>query len=113
MRLRQTLVPRSRPAPDGRKSGGSQPTDISVINRRLLLAPPLPMTQVNGIQKMGKNRNRLLTSEVISTPGLTCEQPPRKTLAPRKALIRLLIRLKTLLGQEISSYSLDTVHHLS
>jgi len=33
-RLKETLVPRSRPAPDGRKSGGTQPTDISRINRR-------------------------------------------------------------------------------
>jgi hypothetical protein len=48
MRLRQTLGPRSRPAPDGRQSGGSQPTEISVSNRRLFLAPPLPMTQVTG-----------------------------------------------------------------
>jgi hypothetical protein len=37
-----TLVPRMRQAPDGGKEGGSQPTDISVINRRLLLAPPPP-----------------------------------------------------------------------
>ena len=29
--------------PDGPKEGGSQPTDISVINRRVLLAPALPM----------------------------------------------------------------------
>jgi hypothetical protein len=28
------LVPRVRQAPDGRKEGGSQPTDISKINRR-------------------------------------------------------------------------------
>ena len=28
------LVPRVRQAPDGGKEGGSQPTDISVINRR-------------------------------------------------------------------------------
>src|SRR5262249_57604881 len=42
-RLKQTLVPRARQAPDGRKEGGSQSTDISRINRRLFLAPPLPM----------------------------------------------------------------------
>jgi hypothetical protein len=29
------LVPRARPAPDGRQSGGSPPTDIRVIHRRL------------------------------------------------------------------------------
>lgn len=33
-RLRYTRVPRPRQAPDGRKSGGTQPTEISVINRR-------------------------------------------------------------------------------
>jgi hypothetical protein len=31
-----TLVPSMRPAPDGCHAGGSQATDISVINRRLL-----------------------------------------------------------------------------
>jgi hypothetical protein len=36
-------VPRVRQAPDGRKEGGSQPTDSSKINRRLLLAPALLM----------------------------------------------------------------------
>jgi hypothetical protein len=39
------LVPRMRQAPDGGKSGGTQPTDISVINRRVLLAPTLPIDQ--------------------------------------------------------------------
>jgi hypothetical protein len=34
-RLKQTRVPRARPAPDGRKSGGSQPPDSSRINRRI------------------------------------------------------------------------------
>jgi hypothetical protein len=29
------LVPRVRQAPDGRKSGGRQPTEISRINRRM------------------------------------------------------------------------------
>jgi hypothetical protein len=45
MRPTGTLVPRMRQAPDGCKEGGSQPTDISVINRRLLLAPALPIDQ--------------------------------------------------------------------
>jgi len=43
MRPIGTLVPRMRQAPDGGKEGGSQPTDISVINRRVLLAPALPI----------------------------------------------------------------------
>jgi hypothetical protein len=34
MRLRQTLVSRPRQAPDGYKQGGTQPTNISMINRR-------------------------------------------------------------------------------
>ena len=42
-----TLVPRMRPAPDGGKEGGSQPTDISVINRRIVLAPALPVDKEN------------------------------------------------------------------
>jgi transposase len=33
-RLKETLGPRARPAPDGRTSGGTQPTDISRITRR-------------------------------------------------------------------------------
>ena len=34
-RLKQTLDPRPRQAPDGRKSGGTQPTDRSRFNRRI------------------------------------------------------------------------------
>ena len=39
-RLRPTLVPRPRQARDGSQSGGTQPTDLSRINRRCDLAPP-------------------------------------------------------------------------
>jgi hypothetical protein len=42
-RRKETRVPRARHAPDGHTSGGTQPTDISVINRRVFLAPALPM----------------------------------------------------------------------
>jgi hypothetical protein len=42
MRPTGTLVPRWRPAPDGCKEGGSQPTASSVSNRRVLLVPALP-----------------------------------------------------------------------
>jgi len=45
-RLQETLVPRARQAPDGRKEGGTQSTAISMINRRLFLAPALPMGTV-------------------------------------------------------------------
>jgi hypothetical protein len=66
-RRKHTLVPRVRPAPDGRKEGGSQPTDSSRINRRLFLAPPLPMY---GGQKhhddLKKSCSQLLTLEVIA-----------------------------------------------
>jgi transposase len=40
------LVPRRRPAPDGPTSGGRPPPEISVINRRVFLAPPLPLDNV-------------------------------------------------------------------
>ena len=43
MRLQETLEPRARQASDGPKEGGTQSTDSSVINRRVLLAPALPM----------------------------------------------------------------------
>jgi hypothetical protein len=43
MRPQGTLVPRMRQAPDGCKESGSQPTDISVLNRRVLLTPALPI----------------------------------------------------------------------
>ena len=43
-----TLVPRMRQAPDGCQEGGSQPTDISVINRRVFLAPALPIDETKG-----------------------------------------------------------------
>ena len=42
-RPQDTLVPRARQALDGRKEGGNQSTASSMINRRLFLAPPLPM----------------------------------------------------------------------
>ena len=35
-----------RQAPDGDKEGGSQPTESSRLNRRVFLAPSLPMVQV-------------------------------------------------------------------
>jgi transposase len=39
-------VPRMRQAPDGGKAGGSHPTASRRSNRRLFLAPPLPMDTV-------------------------------------------------------------------
>jgi hypothetical protein len=53
-RLKQTLEPRARQAPDGHKEGGSQPTDISMINRRLFLAPALPMDAVQEEEENAK-----------------------------------------------------------
>ena len=43
-----TLVPRMRQAPDGGQEGGSQPTDSSVSNRRVFLAPALPIDETKG-----------------------------------------------------------------
>jgi hypothetical protein len=42
-------VPRLRQAPDEGKEGGTQPTDSSRINRRLFLAPALPMHRVKNL----------------------------------------------------------------
>jgi hypothetical protein len=42
-RRQATLVPRARQAPDGRQEGGSQSTASRRSNRRLFLAPSLPM----------------------------------------------------------------------
>jgi hypothetical protein len=42
-RLNPTLGPRARQAPDGRQAGGRPPTESSRSNRRLFLAPALPM----------------------------------------------------------------------
>ena len=39
-------VPRMRQAPDGGQEGGSQPTESSVLHRRVFLAPALPMDEV-------------------------------------------------------------------
>jgi len=42
-----TRVPRMRQAPDGGTSGGTQPTESSVSNRRVFLAPALPRAKRN------------------------------------------------------------------
>jgi hypothetical protein len=52
MRPTGTLVPRRRQAPDGGKEGGSQPTESSVLTRRVFLAPALPRDK-------GKNRRQM------------------------------------------------------
>jgi transposase len=48
------LGPRWRPAPHGHKSGGHQPPEISVITRRVVLAPPLPMDNMKKWEQMLK-----------------------------------------------------------
>ncbi len=45
-----------RQAPDGGKEGGSQPTDISMINRRVFLAPALP---IDTKEKTGCRRKKV------------------------------------------------------
>jgi transposase len=51
------LVPRVRQAPDGCQSGGRQPTEIRVINRRILLAPTLPMDSISTRTSTCKTRH--------------------------------------------------------
>ena len=46
----------SRQAPDGGKEGGNQPTDSSRINRRVFLAPALPIDQ--GEKTCGRRKKR-------------------------------------------------------
>src|SRR5262249_26789770 len=57
-RLHETLVPRTRPAPDGHQEGGTQPTDSSRSNRRGFLAPSRLRVKVNG-RKTREKRDRL------------------------------------------------------
>jgi len=78
-------VPRARQAPDGRTEGGTQPTESSVINRRIFLAPALPMDNVT-IRGQHKEDNltsifpQLLTLEVIATLRLSrCRKRERGT----------------------------------
>jgi len=65
-----TLVPRMRQAPDGGQEGGSQPTESSVSNRRVFLAPALPIDKGKPGGRRKKSCSLLLTSEVISTLGI-------------------------------------------
>jgi len=51
------LVPSVRQAPDGGQSGGRQPTDIRGINRRMLLAPTLPMDRISTRTSTGSTRH--------------------------------------------------------
>ena len=65
-------VPRWRQAPDGGKDGGTQPTESRRIPRRLFLAPPLFMRKgENHDEDLKKSCSRLLTLEVIATPGFS------------------------------------------
>jgi hypothetical protein len=84
-RRQETRVPRARPVPDGHQSGGTPSTDSSVINRRVFLAPALPMTQNHGVRH-GVRRcqtfgSHLLTAEVIAIGiggGLTTSPLPHQ-----------------------------------
>ena len=83
-RRQDTLVPRARQAPDGRTEGGTQPTESSVINRRIFLAPALPMDNVT-IRGQHKEDNltsifpQLLTLEVIATLRLSRARKPQRS----------------------------------
>jgi hypothetical protein len=58
------LVPSVRQAPDGRTEGGTQSTDISRINRRILLAPALAMhegqKQHEDVKKAAPTRQEIM-----------------------------------------------------
>ena len=60
------LVPSARPAPDGCKSGGHQPTDTSRRNRRMCLAPALPMDPVTERTSPGRKGREFLGSLLTS-----------------------------------------------
>jgi len=74
-----TLVPSVRPAPDGHPADGRQPTASRRRTRRVFLAPALPMTAVDGIQKMDHSGGPRWTSEVISAPSAGVALDPRRS----------------------------------
>ena len=74
-----TLVPSVRPAPDGHPADGRQPTASRRRTRRVFLAPALPMTAVDGIQKMDHSGGPRWTSEVISAPSVGVALDPRRS----------------------------------
>jgi hypothetical protein len=63
-----------RQAPDGCKEGGTQPTDISVINRRVLLAPALPIDKRKNSDADVKKL--LPTLDIGSHINATLQAPP-------------------------------------
>jgi hypothetical protein len=76
-----TLVPRVRQAPDGGKEGGNQPTDISRINRRVLLAPALPIDKG---KKHDADVKKLLPTLDIGSHSNAGHQARREAEAKRK-----------------------------
>jgi len=71
-RRRPTLVPSVRQALDGPQYGGSQPTDISRINRRHYWPRLCPTRGARGgFEDVEPSDRMRLTLEVISTPGMS------------------------------------------
>ena len=52
-----TLAPRLRQAPDGYKQGGTQPTDISMINRRICW--PRPLSCLFAVKEVFTRQNKI------------------------------------------------------
>ena len=72
-----------RQAPDGGKEGGTQPTDSSVINRRVFLAPALPIDKRKNYDADVKKS--LPTLDIGSHINATLQAPPMAGLGKRKA----------------------------
>ena len=78
-------MPRARQAPDGGKEGGSQATNLSVINRRLLLAPSLPMDKRHWDED--ENVKKLLPTLDIGSHINAGAEPPPTAGAQRTLLV--------------------------
>jgi hypothetical protein len=80
------LVPRVRPAPDGCPSGGTQPTDIRVLNRRRDWFRLFQSTEDHSMTPTSKSCSPRVTSAVISIGigrGLTASPPHHRTYGSR------------------------------
>jgi hypothetical protein len=79
-RRQETRGPRSRPVPDGRQSGGRQPTDSRVLNRRADGCLLCPWSREQSGENNAQRPSLLwrtqspLTPEVIATLALTCRR---------------------------------------
>jgi hypothetical protein len=77
------LVPRLKQAPDRDKEGGHQSTDSSKINRRVFLAPALPMDE--GQKNLMKTSKKLLPTLNIGSH-INAGPQPLHDVAPQSGL---------------------------